>query len=230
MNEYRLRALERRAAIQEHTMTRRHSEGPADEAGRSDPVGEAQPATNGPAQHDATEGDVQAQLSEEKARADGYLSQWQRAVADYQNLKRRTEQEREEYGRLANMALIINILPAVDDLNRALANVDTTLAGLSWVEGIRAIQRKLAGALEASGVTEIRAEGQEFDPNVHEAISHAPGERDRVVAEAQRGYKLGNRVIRPAMVVVGNGEADGPGTQQNDTSGGNAPDGKPRNP
>jgi molecular chaperone GrpE len=152
--------------------------------------------------------DLQAQLSEEKARADGYLAQWQRAAADFQNLKRRTEQEREEYGRLANMALIINILPAVDDLDRALANVDTTLAGLSWVEGVRAIQRKLKGALEASGVSEIHAEGQEFDPNIHEAISQAPGPHNRVVAEVQRGYKLGNRVIRPAMVVVGNGEGE----------------------
>ncbi len=192
-------------------MTRRHFDGPADDTGQADPAnGGTGDSNDGTGQRNGSDGDLQAQLSEEKVRAEGYLSQWQRAAADYQNLKRRTEQEREEYGRHANMALIINILPAVDDLNRALANVDASLAELSWVEGIRAIQRKLAGALEASGVTEIRAEGQEFDPNVHEAISHAPGERDRVVAEAQRGYKLGNRVIRPAMVVVGNGEPGGP--------------------
>ena len=56
-------------------------------------------------------------------------------------------------------------------------------------------------------MSEIRAEGQPFDPTIHEAISQAPGEHDRVVAEVQRGYKLGNRVIRPAMVVVGHGES-----------------------
>src|SRR5689334_350427 len=74
--------------------------------------------------------ELQAQLAEERNRAEGYLAQWQRAAADYQNFKRRTEQEREEMARLANMALIINVLPAVDDLDRALNNVDATLAGL----------------------------------------------------------------------------------------------------
>jgi len=152
---------------------------------------------------------LQAQLSEERTRANGYLAQWQRVAADYQNLKRRTEQEREEFGRYANVALITNILPAVDDFDRALANVDPLIvgAGAGWVDGMRAIQRKLRGALEASGVTEIRAEGEPFDPNIHEAIGEAPGESGTVVNEVQRGYRLGNRVIRPAMVMVGNGQA-----------------------
>lgn len=150
--------------------------------------------------------ELQAQLSAERTRAEGYLAQWQRAAADFQNFKRRTEQEREENARLANLALIFNILPAADDLDRALNNVDPAIEGTSWVEGVRQIQRKLKGALEASGVSEIRAEGEEFDPNVHEAISQAPGEHNRVVAEVQRGYRLGNRVVRPAMVVVGNGD------------------------
>src|SRR5690242_5702057 len=170
--------------------TQDNPEGRAGAPDRHNPT--SQPAGAGQSPSASTEA-LQAQLSEEKARADGYLAQWQRATADFQNFKRRTEQEREEYSRLANMALVVNILPAVDDLERALANVDTALAGLSWVEGIRAIQRKLRGALEAAGVTEIRAEGEEFDPNVHEAIGQAPGEHNRVVAEAQRGYRLGNR-------------------------------------
>ena len=148
---------------------------------------------------------LRAQLSEERNRADGYLEQWKRATADYQNYKRRTEQEREEYGRLANTAILLNILPAVDDLDRALANVDASLFGQKWVEGIEAIHRKLKGALEASGLAVIPAEGETFDPNVHEAISEAPGEHGQVVAEVRPGYRLGSRVIRPALVVVGNG-------------------------
>ena len=79
--------------------------------------------------------------------------------------------------------------------------------GAGWVEGFRAIQRKLKGALEASGVTEIHAAGEKFDPNIHEAISQAPGEHDSVVSEVRRGYRLGSRVLRPALVVVGNGES-----------------------
>ena len=153
--------------------------------------------------------ELEAQLSEEKARAQGYFAQWQRAAADYQNLKRRTEQEREEYARLANTALILNLLPAIDDFERALANVDPVLAGDSWVEGLRLVYRKLKGALEAAGLAEIPAEGQPFDPNVHEAIGHTAGPAGVVVQEMRRGYRLGNRVIRPALVVVGNGEGDG---------------------
>lgn len=154
---------------------------------------------------------LQAQFSEERNRADGYLEQWKRTTADFQNFKRRTEQEREENVRLANTALLLNLLPAIDDLNLALANVDASLAGQKWVEGIEAIQRKLKGALEASGVGEIRADGEAFDPKLHEAISQAPGEHGMVVAEVRPGYKLGSRVIRPALVVVGSGEQ---GTEQ----------------
>jgi molecular chaperone GrpE len=150
--------------------------------------------------------DLQAQLSEEKSRADGYLAQLQRATADFQNYKRRTEQERNDYGRLANIALVLNFLPAIDDLDRAVSNLDPSVTGQSWVEGIQAIQRKLRGALEASGVTEIRAESEPFDPNIHEAISQVSGEHGQVISEVQRGYRLAGRVIRPALVIVGNGE------------------------
>lgn len=146
---------------------------------------------------------LQARLEEEKSKAQDYLASWQRAAADYQNFKRRVEQEREETARLANAALIINILPLLDDLERALTTVDTHLAGLTWVDGIRLIYRKFQAVLEAAGVSEIKAEGETFDPAVHEAVMFGEGEEGKVVGELQRGYMLGNRVIRPAMVVVG---------------------------
>lgn len=148
---------------------------------------------------------LREQLEAERARAQGYLAQAQRATADYQNFKRRTEQEKADYQRLANLALVLNILPAADDLHRALDNVDVKLAGLQWVEGIRQIQRKFEGALQASGVQEIRADGEEFDPTRHEAIGQLPGEDGKVVRVLQKGYTMGDRVIRPAMVMVGDG-------------------------
>jgi len=154
---------------------------------------------------DSVEG-LRAQLDEEREKANSYLGQWQRAAADFQNFKRRTEQEREEYAALANRALLFNLLPAVDDLDRALDALDESTAAASWVEGFRAIQRKLKGALEASGVSEIRAHGEAFDPNIHEAVSQGPGAHDTVIAEVRRGYRVGSRVLRPAMVVVGNGQ------------------------
>jgi molecular chaperone GrpE len=146
---------------------------------------------------------LKARLEEEKSKAESYLANWQRAAADYQNLKRRAEKEREEYGRLATAALVINILPLLDDMERALTSVDIRLAGLTWVDGIRLIYRKFQAVLEVAGVAEIKAEGETFDPNLHEAIMYGEGEEGKVVAEVQKGYRLGDRVIRPAMVVVG---------------------------
>jgi molecular chaperone GrpE len=155
---------------------------------------------------------LKIRLADEKSKAESYLANWQRAAADYQNLKRRAEKEREEYGRLATAALVINILPLLDDMERALQSVDIRLAGLTWVDGIRLIYRKFQAVMEAAGVSEIKAEGETFDPNVHEAVMYGEGEEGKVVAEIQRGYRLGDRVIRPAMVVVGKKTGQEPGT------------------
>jgi molecular chaperone GrpE len=146
---------------------------------------------------------LKIRLADEKSKAESYLANWQRAAADYQNLKRRAEKEREEHGRLATASLVINILPLLDDLERALRSVDMRLAGLTWVDGIGLIYRKFQAVLDAAGVSEIKAEGETFDPNVHEAVMYGEGEEGKVVAEIQKGYRLGDRVVRPAIVVVG---------------------------
>ncbi len=148
---------------------------------------------------------LRAALRDEREKAQGYLQNWQRAAADYQNFKRRVEDERSETARFANAALIINMLPLIDDLDRALKNVDSHLASLTWVDGIRLIYRKFQALLEMAGVQEIEADGQTFDPSQHEAVSQAPGDDNKVISVVQKGYRLGDRVIRPAMVVVGLG-------------------------
>jgi molecular chaperone GrpE len=150
--------------------------------------------------------DLREQLEAARAEAQENFSKYQRTLADFQNFKRRTEEQRADYRRDANAALVINILPAIDDLDRALASVDTKLAGLQWIEGIRQIQRKFQGALVALDVSEISPDGQEFDPRLHEAIGHVPGEEGKVIQVVQKGYMVGDRVVRPAMVMVGNGE------------------------
>jgi molecular chaperone GrpE len=156
--------------------------------------------------NDQTQESLIAQLEQEKERAESYLASWQRAAADFQNYKRRVEQEREEIARLANAALIINLLPIMDDLDRALENVDARLAGLTWLDGLRLIQRKFQALLEMNGVTEIEADGHDFDPNVHEAVTFGPGEDNKVISVIQKGYRLGGRVLRPSLVVVGKKE------------------------
>ncbi len=160
----------------------------------------------GSAQAEPAEASLEQQLANAKEDAQKYLGNWQRAEADFQNYKRRMEQERSESRRFASSALIINVLPILDDLERALGSLDARLAGLTWFEGIVLIHRKLIVLLDNAGVTPIEAEGRQFDPSVHEALSHADGEDGKVLAEVQRGYKLHDRVLRPAMVVVGKGK------------------------
>ena len=161
-----------------------------------------------PVEAEAEPETLEAQLEKARAEAQRYLANWQRSEADFSNYKRRMEQERDEARRMGNAALIINILPVLDDLERALASLDISLAGLTWFDGIRLIYRKLLLVLENAGVRQIEAEGQPFDPRYHEAMMHGPGPEGKVVAEVQRGYKLHDRVLRPAMVVVGKGEGN----------------------
>ena len=147
-------------------------------------------------------------LAEEKAKAEGYLANWQRAQADFINYKRRTEQEKEEISKFANSILMLGLLPVLDDLERAFISIPPRLAKLSWVDGIGLIERKLRASLEAQGLSEIKALGEPFDPHLHEAVREDEGIDGVVIEELQKGYKLHDRVIRPTMVVVGNGEEE----------------------
>ena len=147
-------------------------------------------------------------LEEEKAKAERYLNNWQRAEADFQNYKKRLEQEREEESKFANRMLILKLLPILDDFERAFSTLSARLAGLSWVDGVRIIYRKLQAVLETEGVSEIKALGEKFDPAVHEAVMHTEGEEGKVIEEVQKGYKLHDRLIRPALVVVGKGKEE----------------------
>ena len=153
-------------------------------------------------------GALKQSLAEEKTKAEGYLANWQRAQADFTNYKRRSEQEKEELIKFANSALMLNLLSAIDDLERALASIPPDIAKLSWVDGIRLIGRKLKAGLEAQGLTPIEVMGKPFDPNFHEAVRHARGENGIVIEEIQKGYQLHDRVIRASKVVVGNGEEE----------------------
>jgi len=157
------------------------------------------------------EGSVEGQLAKAREEAQKYLANWQRAEADLQNYKKRAEQERDELRRFGNVSLIINLLPIIDDFERAFASLDSHLAGLSWFDGIYLIYRKLSQLLENAGVRPIEADGQDFDPRYHEAVAHVEGEEGKVISVVQRGYKLHDRVLRPAMVVVGKGKTEEPG-------------------
>jgi molecular chaperone GrpE len=146
-------------------------------------------------------------LEEERSKAEKYLGNWQRAEADFNNYKKRSEQERSEIAQFANMALTLSLLPIVDDFERAFNTLPDNLAQLTWIDGIRLIWRKLWVTLEAQGVSEIKTVGEKFDPTIHEAVRQGDGTEGEVIEELQKGYRMHDRLIRPALVVVGRGEA-----------------------
>ena len=128
-----------------------------------------------------------------------------RALAEVDNVKRRTQREREEYVRYANEGLVRDLLPIVDNFDRALEAARASQEAAKVVEGVALIQRELLKVLERVGVTRYSAVGERFDPNRHDAtgrvvsVNHPP---DTVVAELTPGYVLNGRVLRPAQVVV----------------------------
>lgn len=130
---------------------------------------------------------------------------WQRTAADFQNYRRRTEQERDQLAGFASEGLLRKVLAIADDFDRAIAHAPSDAAAAAWVEGVAAIDRKVRLLLESEGVTPIEALGRPFDPRRHEAIIHEPTTEfpdGTVVKELQRGYELNGRVIRPALVAV----------------------------
>ena len=149
---------------------------------------------------------LSAELATAQEERDGYLNALQRERAEFLNFKRRTAEEREASLGLAAEDLIRKVLALADDFDRALEARPESHANDPWVQGIAAIDRKLRQLLESEGVTAIDAQpGQRFDPREHEAVANvpAPDRRDgEIVTELRRGYRLRDRVIRPALVAV----------------------------
>jgi len=143
----------------------------------------------------------------DKELADQYLANWQRAQADFANFKKRAEQDRSEFIKFANGTLMSSLLPVIDDFERALENVSDAVDS-GWIEGINLIYRKTMTALENQGLSKIETQGQDFDPNFHQAVLYEKGEEGKVIEELQTGYMLNDRLLRPSMVKVGKGEED----------------------
>jgi molecular chaperone GrpE len=151
--------------------------------------------------------ELRCELEKTQARADEYLSGWQRERAEFINYKKRVEREQSQGGQAAFGNAIRRYLDIADDLARALKDGNRPVEGNGaiWAEGIDLIHRKMVAAFEADGVKVIDAKGKFFDPNMHEAISHEDSpehESGQIIDVVQPGYMLGERVIRPARVRV----------------------------
>lgn len=144
-------------------------------------------------------------LAAEKAKAEEYLAGWQRAQADFINYKRRCELEKEDLIKYGNAELLAKILPLLDDFELAFTHIPKGEAKTEFVKGWKALERKFKTILDSQGVTEIKALGEPFDPNLHEAMIQVDGEEGIIIQEFQKGYKLNDRVIRHSRVAVGSG-------------------------
>jgi len=144
-------------------------------------------------------------LKDSQAKADEYLDGWQRARADFANYKRRIEREQSQVYQNAAGNILKRYIEILDDLERALKNRPQDGDGATWAAGIELIYRKFLVILESEGVTQQQAQGSDFDPTLHEAISsepHADYESGQIIEVIKNGYMLGERVLRPALVRV----------------------------
>ena len=142
--------------------------------------------------------DLERQLAEQKDRM-------LRAVAEADNVRRRTQRDAEDRVRYANESLVRELLPLLDNFDRALASARAATGAESVLAGVELIQRELLRVLERAGVTRYSAVGQRFDPTRHEAIARVTSvdaAPNTVVSETAPGYMLHGRVVRPAMVAV----------------------------
>ncbi len=148
---------------------------------------------------------LQQELEEARRMAAENSEGWQRERADFLNYKKRIERDQILISQSITGEVIKKYLTILDDLERALKARPTEGEGAAWANGIELIQRKLTNILENEGVLQIPAEGAQFDPTVHEAITHEDSpdhESGQVIEVLQQGYKIGDRVLRPALVRV----------------------------
>ncbi len=144
-------------------------------------------------------------LEEEKAEL---KDKWLRAVAEFDNFRRRSAIEKMTWIKNANQRLILELCEVTDNFERALDSVQTTGDTEHYQKGIKMIQKQIANILKREGVEKIETDGKEFDPEFHEALAHIPStlKENKIIATIQNGYLMNGKVIRAARVAVSNGE------------------------
>lgn len=148
---------------------------------------------------------IEEQLAAAQVEAEDYKDRWLRSQAEFANARKRMEKQRLDTYTSATANVIEKLLPIVDDFERAMESLPEGISENSWLEGMQLVQRKLLATLENFNVKPIEAVGEPFDPNLHEALTQEPTdefESGVVCRVMQTGYKIGDRVIRPSLVVV----------------------------
>jgi len=154
------------------------------------------------------ESEVEPSTADDTATDPDYKTQWLRAMADYRNLQRETEAQKSAWAQLATADLVSQLLPVLNNFSAAISHVPSEQQKEPWVIGIFHIQRQLAEVLKNTGVEVIQTVGQQFNPEVHEAVGQQPSDNvaeDLIITEVQPGYTLNGKVIAPAKVIVSSG-------------------------
>jgi len=152
--------------------------------------------------------EAKLELARLREEYDALSETTKRAVADLQNFKRRVEQDQAELRIFANADLLTSLFPVIDNLKRAFDNLPKELAENEWVKGIQAIEKHLLDTLTSLGLEEIKAIGEQFDPELHEAVMQGPGPKNEILEELEKGFAFKGKAIRPAKVKVGDGDSN----------------------
>jgi molecular chaperone GrpE len=152
-----------------------------------------------------TKAELAERLAEVEKERDDYLGDLQRVAAEFENYRKRVARDQESLAARAHERLVKELLPVLDDLERALHACHSERESVE--DGVRLVHRELQEALAKEGLSEIETNGH-FDPHVHEALLSQPSDKEdgAIVDVLQKGYRLGDRVLRPARVVVSQGE------------------------
>jgi molecular chaperone GrpE len=152
--------------------------------------------------------DASADQAQAQRQRDEYYDLLLRKQAEFDNYRKRVERERQMVSEAAAASMVEELLPLMDDLERALKTESAGEAADAYRKGVELIHRQLGEILRKRGVRPIEALGADFDPYYHQAVSHEPAEGRRegeVIEEFRRGYMLGDRLLRPSMVKVAKG-------------------------
>jgi molecular chaperone GrpE len=148
---------------------------------------------------------MQVLLDEANANAKENFEGWQRERADFNNFKRRIEREAQQQSFDYKGNIIKKVLPVLDDLERAMKSCPREGENAAWTQGLELITRKLQTILQSEGIESIASAGDVFDPNLHEALTHEDSpdcQSGTIIEVIEQGYKIGDRVLRPARVRV----------------------------
>ncbi len=149
-------------------------------------------------------GKLTQELEEYKKKAEEYLNSWKRTAADFENYQKRRTKEDRELLQFAQEVTVVKILPTLESLEQAVRHAPADERFQTWSEGVVKIVQQLEKSLLEMGIAKIKSLGEQFDPRLHEAVEQVESDQARgtIVEEIQTGYKLNDKVIRPAKVKV----------------------------